>query len=121
MKKDLLKKIAIGFITGMLCGLFSSGGGLILVPFIAKMLNKSEKESRAISIFCILIMVITSIIMYHNLEKPDLKIALYCAIGGILGAIIGTKIMSKLNDKVLTAIFIIFTFYAAITLLVKNN
>lgn len=120
MYRDLFKKLAIGFITGVLCGLFSSGGGLILVPFITKFLAKSEKKSRAISIFCILIMVGTCIIIYHNLEKPNVKTAIYCAAGGVIGAIIGTKIMTKINDKILVAIFILFTIYASITLFVKS-
>ena len=120
MSKDLIKKICVGFATGILCGLFSSGGGLILVPFITNFLNKSEKESRAISIFCILIMVGACIIVYHNFEKTDLKIAIFSAIGGVIGAIIGTKIMSKINDKILVAIFIVFTIYSSIMLFIKK-
>lgn len=120
MAKDLLKKIGIGFTTGILCGLLASGGGLILVPCIAKYFNKSEKESRTTSIFCILTMVVTSIIVYHNLEKTDFKIAIYSAIGGVIGSTIGTKLLSKISDKILTAIFIIFTIYAAVMLLIKK-
>ncbi len=120
MNKNLLKKAFIGFITGVLCGLFSSGGGLILVPYISNFFNKNEKEARAISIFCILIMVVTSIIVYHNFERPDLKIAIYSAIGGVIGSIIGTKILEKISDKILTAIFILFTIYAAIMLFIKK-
>ena len=59
-----MKNVLIGIIAGIVSGMFSSGGGLILVPIYVYVLKMSEKESRATSLFCILPMVIVTAIMY---------------------------------------------------------
>ena len=59
-----LKKIFIGFMAGVISGLFTAGGGLILVPAFMYMLKIEPKKARATSIFCILPMVITTAFFY---------------------------------------------------------
>ena len=49
------KKIFIGFMAGVISGLFTAGGGLILVPAFMYMLKMEPKKARATSIFCIFI------------------------------------------------------------------
>ena len=80
MKIDLLKKIIIGIIAGMVTGLFGSGGGMILVPAFTYILNLGEKEARATSVFCILPLVAVSSIFYFNSSYIELKTAILCAI-----------------------------------------
>ena len=80
MKIDLLKKIIIGIIAGMVTGLFGSGGGMILVPAFTYILNLGEKEARATSVFCILPLVVVSSIFYFNSSYIELKTAVLCAI-----------------------------------------
>ena len=58
------KKIFIGFMAGVISGLFTAGGGLILVPAFMYMLKMEPKKARATSIFCILPMVITTAFFY---------------------------------------------------------
>ena len=48
------KNIIIGFVAGIICGLFASGGGMILVPGFIYLLNLKDVEARATSAFCIL-------------------------------------------------------------------
>ena len=40
-----------------------------------------------------------------------------CAIGGILGSFIGTRLLKKIPDKVLKLIFIFFLIYASYNML----
>ena len=56
----MLKKIIIGFLAGLVNGLFATGGGLILVPAFVYLLKLTEQESRATSLFCILPLVLVS-------------------------------------------------------------
>ena len=60
----MLKKIFIGLIAGIISGLFSTGGGMILVPSFIYILKMSEVNSRATSITCILPMVIATCFFY---------------------------------------------------------
>ena len=62
----MTKKIIIGLIAGFINGFFATGGGMILVPAFASILNMDTKEARGTSIFCILPMVIVSSIFYYK-------------------------------------------------------
>lgn len=115
----MLKKILVGFLAGLISGFFTAGGGLILVPAFVYILKMDEKTSRATSILCVLPMVIVTAIFYNNSHFIDWNIAIRCALGGIIGAIIGTKMLKKIPDKYLKILFIIFLLYAGINLIMK--
>ena len=107
----MIKKIIIGFISGFITGLFSTGGGTILVPAFVYILKLNEKQARATSICCVLPAAIISFIFYANYGLVDLKISIICAIGGIIGAVIGTKLLEKLSNKILKISFAIFLMF----------
>ena len=86
-----MKKLLIGLMAGIISGLFSSGGGLILVPIYTYIYKLDEKNARATSLFCILPMVITIAIIYSRNNYIDINLGIKCAIGGIVGGIIGRK------------------------------
>lgn len=112
-----LKKSLIGLFAGIICGLFASGGGLILVPTFIYMLKMEDKKARATAIFCILPMVLTSNIFYYKENYIDWKIGILCAIGGIIGGIIGAKLLKKIETKYVRILFTIFLFYVSINML----
>ena len=74
--------------------------------------------ARATSIFAILPMVIASSVFYFKGNYIDWKIGILCAIGGIIGGYIGSKLLRKLSDKVLKISFIIFLFYVSIKMII---
>ena len=107
----MLKKILIGLTAGIISGLFSTGGGMILVPAFIYLLEINERKARATSILCIFAMVITTSIFYFKSNYINLKISVQCAIGGAIGGFIGAKILNKLPEFVLKITFIIFIIY----------
>lgn len=109
----MLKKILIGTIAGLINGFFASGGGMILVPAFYYILKLNEVESRATSVFCILPMVLVSSIFYYKNNYMDWKLGIMCAIGGIIGGIIGSKLLKKVDEKYLKISFIIFLIYVS--------
>lgn len=114
-----MKIMLIGIISGLISGMFSAGGGLILVPIFVYLLNLSEKKARATSLFCILPMVITTAILYSRNHFIDWQLGILCAIGGVIGGIIGGKLLNKIPAKHLKISFIIFLFYAGISIILK--
>ncbi len=74
--------------------------------------------ARATSIFAILPMVLASSLFYFKGNFIDWRIGILCAIGGIIGGYIGSKLLKKLSDKVLKISFIIFLFYVAIKMII---
>lgn len=113
----MLKKIIIGIIAGLISGIFSTGGGMILVPAFLYILKMNSVEARATSIACILPMVITSSIFYAKNNYLNWDIGIMCAIGGIIGSFIGSKILNKIPEKILKITFIIFLIYAGIKMI----
>ena len=60
------KKIVIGLLAGIISGLFSTGGGMILVPAFIYLLKLEDTKARGTSVFCILPMVIASSFFYYK-------------------------------------------------------
>lgn len=114
----MLKKILLGILAGTICGLFGTGGGLILVPAFIYILKIEPKKARATSLSCMLIMVITSGIFYYKNKYIDWNSGILCAIGGVLGGYIGAKILKKVPDYVLKIVFIIFILYYSLRMIV---
>lgn len=94
----MIKKIIIGMLAGIVNGLFSTGGGMILVPAFIHLLKVDDTKARGTSVFCILPMVITSSFFYYKGNFINWKIAFSCAIGGTLGGYIRSKTIKK-NTK----------------------
>ena len=109
----MIKKIMIGISAGIVSGLFSTGGGMILVPAFIYLLKLEDSKARGTSIFCILPMVITSSFFYYKGDYINWKIAILCAIGGAMGGYVGAKLLKKVPVKILKIAFTIFLIYAS--------
>lgn len=116
-KKAKIKKVMIGLLAGFISGLFSTGGGLILVPAFTYILQLDTVEARATSIMCILPMVLTTSFFYAKNKYIDWKLGFLCAIGGIIGSYIGSKVISKIPTYILKIAFTIFLIYVALYML----
>lgn len=112
--KDRIKKILVGILTGLISGLFTSGGGLLLIPLFVHLFNLSEKQARATTIFCILPMAVTTALFYQSHNYINWEIGILCAIGGVIGSFIGSKLLNILKPKYLKIIFAVFLLYAGI-------
>ena len=111
------KKIILGLIAGIICGLFGTGGGMILVPAFIYMFKIEPKKARATSLLCMLVMVVISSIFYYKNNYIDWKVGALCAIGGIAGGYFGAKILKKVPDYILKIAFIIFIAYYSFRML----
>lgn len=114
-----MKNRIIGFISGIISGLFGAGGGMILVPAFSFLNKMEEKEARATSIFCILPLVITSCIIYMKNQNINWNIGIKTAAGGIIGGIIGSILLKKLDNKILNILFVIFLLYVSIRMVIE--
>lgn len=114
MKKSKFLEIIIVSLTGFISGFFGAGGGLLLVPFFVHYLKIDEVKSRANVILIILSLVIISGLVYMKNDQIDYHLGIKCAIGGIIGSIIGSKLLEKLEKKVLNILFIIFLIYSGL-------
>lgn len=115
----MLKKIIIGLIVGFISGLLASGGGMILLPAYVYLFKLNEKEARATTIFSMLIIIIATSFIYMKYKNFDIVLGIECAMGGVIGSYIGTKILNKINikSKILEILFILFLLYSSYCML----
>ena len=114
----MFKKIAIGLIAGIISGLFAAGGGMIVVPALIHLFKLEDSKARATSVFAILPMVIGWGIFLFKFDFVDWNLGIKCAIGGIIGGVIGAKLLKKMPTKVLRILFIIFLTYTSIKMII---
>jgi len=115
----MIKRILVGLVAGMISGFFTAGGGLIVVPALLYTLKLEPKKARATSIFCILPMVLVTSFFYGQGNFIKWDIGLKCAVGGVIGGIIGARLLNKLPEKYLKIAFTIFLIYAGINMILK--
>jgi len=109
----MIKKVTIGLLAGIVSGLFSTGGGMILVPAFIHLLKLDATKARGTSVFCILPMVITSSFFYYKGNFINWNIAILCAIGGAIGGYIGAKLLKKVPEKFMKIAFTAFLIYVS--------
>ncbi len=117
MKKDFILEFFVGILAGIISGFFGAGGGMILVPFLTLILKKDEVEARATTILCIFFMVLTSSIFYFKQNSIDWIVAIKSSVGGIIGGVVGSKLLIKLDKKILQIIFIVFLVYSGVRMI----
>ena len=113
------KEIFIGAVTGFANGLFGSGGGTIVVPSMERFLNVEEHKAHATAIAIILPLSILSLGIY--LWKTGLsevwQTALWASAGGVVGGVVGARLLSKVSGIWLHRIFGGFMIVAAVRLM----
>lgn len=113
-KKFSLKFILLGIVTGLVNGLFGSGGGTILVPGMFFLLGLTEHKAHAtaISVILPLAFISTAIYLKHGIIVWDVTIKII--IGGIVGGYIGAKLLNKIPENILRKSFAVFMIIAAL-------
>ena len=109
----LIGGIFIGFINGF----FGGGGGMIVVPVLIFLLNLPEKTAHATALTIILPLSIASSIIYITQGGFDFLNLGITTIGVIVGGIIGSILLKKINNKVLRIIFAVIMIIAGIKLM----
>lgn len=112
-KQQLLYSIG-GIISGFCNGLFGSGGGTIIVPFLEIFLKLDPKKSHATAILIIFVFTLVSLGFYGFSGKLDFSLALKVSIGGVIGGLIGAKLLNKLAFSSIHKIFGGFMIIAAV-------
>ncbi len=118
MKRETVKKVGLyalgGVVAGFLNGLFGSGGGTVIVPFMEECLKVEERKSHATAILIILGFTMVSLFFYGSKQFLDWKLALLVSCGGVVGGFIGAKVLSRLSGGAIRKIFGAFMVVAAI-------
>lgn len=121
MDTKVLKLVGIGFVTGIINGLFGSGGGTLIVPALVFILGIEDYKAHATAISIILPLSIISTFIYLKKDIIQYQIATMIAIGGVLGSLIGAKFLNKIPTSVLRKIFGTIIIITALRMIFKWN
>ncbi|MBQ2390482.1 MAG: sulfite exporter TauE/SafE family protein [Clostridia bacterium] len=105
-----------GFLIGVVNGLFGAGGGMIAVPLL-KSCGADQKQAHAGSLAIILPLSVVSAIIYSFNENVDFSLSLKLIPFGIIGSLLGTFIMKKIDPAWLKRIFALVMIYSGIRML----
>ena len=94
----------IGFIVGILNGMFAAGAGQVLVFYLIFIKHLETHKSRALSVSILSVSSIFAAFGYSNFTSYDLKKIILLIIISCISGIIGTKIMKKIPSDILNLI-----------------
>lgn len=108
------------YAAGVISGLLGIGSGIFKVMAMDLFMKLPLKVSSATSNFMIGVTAAASAGVYLLRGSIDPKIAAPVALGVLLGATIGTKIMQNLKSRTIRKIFIPVLMYVAVEMIIKG-
>lgn len=119
--KQLAGAVGIGALAGVASGYVGLGGGFIMVPLMASVLNMPMKLTSGTSLIAVMILATPATIAQCLTGNVNLLVGIAMACGSIPGAILGAKLVKRLPERTLRFIFAAFLLLAAILLVVKET
>ncbi|GAA9662783.1 sulfite exporter TauE/SafE family protein [Helicobacter pylori] len=110
----------VGLFTGITAGFFGIGGGEIVVPS-AIFAHFSYSHAVGISLMQMLFSSVVGSIINYKKGLLDLREGSFAALGGLMGAILGSFILKIIDDKILMTIFVVVVCYTFIKYAFSNN
>ncbi len=108
------------YVAGVISGLLGIGSGIFKVMAMDSFMKLPMKVSTATSNFMIGVTAAASAGIYLTRGNIDPKIAAPVALGVLIGAAVGTKVMQRLKSATLRIIFIPVLLYVGIQMIVKG-
>lgn len=109
--------IVIGFVSGMLSGLFGVGGGIVMTPGIQVLLSTSPIVALATPLPAILPTAATGAYTYGRAQMLDTRAAAWIVGPGILAAVAGSWLTDVIDTHLLLVITAILLAYQAVGIL----
>ena len=111
------KAIGTGAVAGLCNGLFGAGGGTIVVPAMERFLGIEAHIAHASAIAVILPLSAASAILYTNGTETDWGTIALVSLGGMVGGLLGAKLLGKLSAAWLHKLFGLFMIAAAVRMI----
>jgi uncharacterized protein len=109
----------LGFVGGVLAGLFGVGGGILFVPTLVLVLGLTQVHAEATSLLAILPTVIVGTWRQRRHGNVDLRAGLLVGIGSIAGVEGGVLIANALPELTLRRLFAVLMFFVAASLALR--
>jgi len=109
--------IPTGLIVGLANGLFGAGGGSMLVPALERFKPLETHKAHATALAVILPLSVISVLVYIWGVDVDWAVVGWVSAGGVVGGVIGARVLSKISGAWLNMLFGLFLAAGAIRML----
>jgi uncharacterized membrane protein YfcA len=114
--RRVLSLLLVGVFGGLLSGAFGVGGGIIMVPLLMWLVRMDQRRAAATSLVAIVPSAVAGAIQYGLKGEVDVVAGLLVALGGVGGALIGTRLLRTLSLGWLRWLFIALLVLVAVRL-----
>jgi uncharacterized protein len=108
--------IVVGFVSGILSGLFGVGGGIVMTPGIQVLLGAQPIVALATPLPVILPTALTGADTYRRAGQIDLRAAAWMAGPGVFGAIGGAALTDVVDTDLLLVVTAVLLAYQAVAI-----
>lgn len=113
----ILPLLITGLVGGFLSGFFGVGGGIVMVPLLMLWAKMDQRRASATSLLAIVPTSIVGAITYGLNHQVDFLVAGFVALGAIVGAPLGARLLRVLPIAVIHWTFITMMVIEAVRLL----
>ncbi|MPZ92715.1 MAG: TSUP family transporter [Actinobacteria bacterium] len=115
--------VGMGLVAGILSGLLSVGGGIIIgvsiiVPLLVALVHLSRHPAHATSLAAIVPIGAVGALTFALDGEVDLEVTGLLALGALVGAPVGARIMSRIEERPLKIMFGVSMIAVGVQLLV---
>ena len=114
---EILALLAIGLTAGVLAGLLGIGGGLLMVPAMVLISGFDQHVAQGTSLLVIIPAAALGSFTHHRHGRLALRDAAALAVGGVLGALLGSVTALSLDDELLQRLFAVLIIVMAVRML----
>ena len=118
---DILALLAIGLTAGLLAGLLGIGGGVVMVPAMVLIMGMDQHVAQGTSLLVIIPAAAFGSFTHHRHGRLALRDAAALAVGGVLGAVLGSVTALSLDEELLQRLFAVLILLVAARLLLTRR
>ena len=118
---EILALLAIGMTAGLLAGLLGIGGGVLMVPAMVLIMGFDQHVAQGTSLLVIIPAAAFGSLTHHRHGRLALRDAAAVAMGGVLGAILGSVTALSLDEELLRRLFAVLILVVALRLLITRR
>ena len=105
--------VVAGLVAGVLSGLLGVGGGVIMVPLLVWLASQSQHHAHATSLAAVVLIGTAGAVTFGIDGEVDVKLAALLAVGSLVGAPLGARVMAGMGEGKLRMALGVFLLIAA--------